>query len=340
MTAPAAPVKSRRPWRKLAVGVSAFLLAPLVPAFRAILPIEQTPLMLIVIVASCAIVGWIRGGRFALPLIWVVIAAVLLTSNAGPPEGAYNGMARGWTLMIAATFGLVSLVASSEAFFPRALSALAVSIALGFGIVLVSQGGTGRVLATMTGEIDRRVGESNKALRDAVSQPEWKAMVEGSDRLGRLTKESELQLAAIPKWSVMLMPALLALESLAALAVGWAFYHRMSDVAIGPALGKLKDFRFNDQLVWGVAVGASVFLLKAFEEGKTAGLNLFVFFGFLYAVRGMGILAWMSRGRSMRVMLVVATMLAWYIMAPLAFLIGLGDTWVDWRSRAQQAKQQ
>jgi hypothetical protein len=335
MTAAAAPVKSRRSWRKLAVGLSAFLLAPLVPAFRAILPIEQTPLLLIVVIAACAIVGWIKGGRFVLPLIWVVIAAVLLTSNAGPPEGAYNGMARGWTLLLAAAFGLVSVIASAEAFFPRALSALAVSMAMGFGIVLVSQGGTGRVLATMTGEIDRRVEESNKALRDATSQPEWKAMIESSASLKNLTNESELQLATIPKWSVMLMPALLALESLAALALGWAFYHRMSDVAIGPMLGKLQDFRFNDQLVWGVAVGASVYLLKAFEEGKTAGLNVFVFFGLLYALRGLGILLWMSRGRAMKVMVVLVSIVALYFMAPLAFLIGLGDTWLDWRSRAQ-----
>lgn len=336
MTATAAPVKSRRSWRKLAVGVIAFLLAPLVPAFRAILPIEQTPLLLIVIVAACAIVGWVKGGRFALPLIWVVIAAVLLTSSAGPPEGAYNGMARGWTLLLAAVFALVSIVASAEAFFPRALSALAVSMAMGFGIVLVSQGGTGRVVATMTGEIDRRVAESNKQLREAMSQPEWKPMIDRSENLRNLTEQSELELAAIPKWSVMLMPALLALESLAALALGWAFYHRMSDVAIGPLLGKLQDFRFNDQLVWGVAVGASVYLLKAFEEGKTAGFNLLVFFGLLYALRGLGILMWMSRSRGMRAILVISTVLALYVMAPLAFLIGIGDTWLDWRSRAQK----
>ena len=160
-------------------------------------------------------------------------------------------------------------------------------------------------------------------------------MLEGSPRFQRLTRDSEAQLGAIPKWSAMLMPALLALESLAALALGWSFYHRMSDVAIGPALGELKNFRFNDQLVWGVAVGASIYLLKAFDEGKTAGLNLLIFFGFLYVLRGMGILAWMSRGRAMKFMLVIAAIVAWQIMTPLAFLIGLGDTWLDWRSRVQ-----
>jgi hypothetical protein len=244
-------------------------------------------------------------------------------------------MARGWTLLLAASFGLVSLIAFTDGFFSRALSALAVSMALAFGIVLVSQGGTGRVSAAVTTELNRRIDESNKALRDAASQPEWKAMIDRSPGFKRLTEESEGQLASIPKWSAMLMPALLALESLAALALGWAFYHRMSDVAIGPELGKLKDFKFNDQLVWGVAVGASIFLLKAFEEGKSAGLNLLVFFGLLYVLRGMGILAWMSRGTAMKVMLVVAAIFAWPIMTALAFIIGLGDTWMDWRTRAQ-----
>jgi hypothetical protein len=49
----------------------------------------------------------------------------------------------------------------------------------------------------------------------------------------------------------------------------------------------------------------------------------------------MGILAWMAQGRALRVMLVVAAVFAWPIMAALAFGIGLGDTWLDWRSRAQ-----
>ena len=37
----------------------------------------------------------------------------------------------------------------------------------------------------------------------------------------------------------------------------------------------------------------------------------------------------------MKVMLVLVAIIAWYIMAPLAFLIGIGDTWLDWRARAR-----
>jgi len=333
MTATAAPVKSRRPWRRLALGLSAFLLAPVVPAFRAMLPIEQTPLLLIAVVAACAIIGWIKGGSVVLPLIWITIAGVLLVSGGGATVGPYDWMARGWTLLLAASFGIVSIVAAGEAFFPRALSALAISMALGFGIVLVSRGGIDRISATMGSEFNRRVDESSAQLRDAAAKPEWKAMFGRSDAFQKLTEDSEAQLLAIPKWSTMLVPALLAFESLVALALGWSLYHRMSDVEIGPTLGKLKDFRFNDQLVWGVAVGASIFLLKAFADGKSAGLNLLVFFGFLYVLRGMGILAWMTRGAALKFMLIVAAIFAWPLMTALAFVIGLGDTWLDWRSR-------
>jgi hypothetical protein len=109
----------------------------------------------------------------------------------------------------------------------------------------------------------------------------------------------------------------------------------MSTVSIGPPLGKLRDFRFNDQLVWGVAVGASIYLLPAFSEGRNAGLNLLVFFGALYTLRGMGILAWISRTRAVAFMLIALAVLALPIATALAFGLGLGDTWLDLRTKAQ-----
>jgi hypothetical protein len=308
---------------------------PLVPAMRAMMPIEQTPLLVVVIVAACAVVGWKNGGRLALAIIWVALAAILLASPAGPPESAYNWLTRGWALLLAASFGLVSVIAATEAFLPRALSALAVATSLAFAVVLVSPGGPTRVSNAMTSEYNRRNDQSIASLREVSAQPAWKDIMRKSPSLQRLTDESEEQLASIPKWSTILVPALLALESLAAMGLGWALFHRMSNVPIGPSLGRLRDFRFNDQLVWGVAVGASIYLLPAFAEGKDAGLNLLLFFGFLYLLRGAGILAWMSRTRALTFMLVVLTVFAWPLIAALAFGLGLGDTWLDLRTRAQ-----
>lgn len=335
MTAPAAPAPVRGSWRRLAIGLAAFAAAPFVPAMRAILPIEQTLLLLAAGVAACALISWKNGGRVSLAVVWVGIAALLLASPVGPPDSAYNWMARGWTLLLAASFGLVSIVIGSESFFPRALSSLAVATSLGFALVLVSPGGPTRVSNAMAGEFNRRNDQSIAALRQVSAQPGWKEMIAKSPSLRRLTEESEAQLAAIPSWSTIVVPALLALESLAALALGWALFHRMTSTPIGPPLGKLRDFRFNDHLVWGVAVGASIFLLQAFAEGKNAGLNLLVFFGFLYVLRGMGILAWMSRSRAMTYLLIALAVLAWPLVTALAFGLGLGDTWLDLRTRAQ-----
>lgn len=334
MTQPAAPAPVRRSWRRLAIGLAVFALIPFVPAMRAILPIEQTLLLLAAVMAACAVIGWRNGGPVSLAIVWVAIAGLLLSSDVGPPDSAYNWMARGWTLLLAASFGLVSIVVGAEAFFTRALSSLAVATSLAFALILVSPGGPARVAGAMSAEFNRRNDQSIAALRDVSVQPGWKERIERSPALQRLTAESEEQLASIPQWSSIIMPALLALESLAALALGWALFHRMSSVAIGPELGKLRDFRFNDHLVWGVAVGASIFLLQAFAEGKSAGLNLLVFFGFLYVLRGMGILAWLSRSRAMTYLLVALAVFAWPLVTALALGLGLGDTWLDLRTRA------
>ena len=101
---------------------------------------------------------------------------------------------------------------------------------------------------------------------------------------------------------------------------------------IGPPLSPLTEFRFNDQLVWGVAVGATLCLLPAFEEGKNAGYNLLLFFGALYLVRGIGVLAWIAKGRYL--LIVVLTFIPQvFIIVTLA--LGLGDTWLDLRRRAK-----
>lgn len=335
MTQPAAPAPARGSWRRLALALAGFLIAPLVPAMRAILPIEQTPLLLVAVIAACAMVSWKNGGRLFLALLWVAVAIVVLLSPAGPVDSPYNWLARGWTLLLAASFGLVSILAATEAFFPRALSSLAVATSLGFALVLVSPGGPTRIAGAMTNEFNRRNEQSITSLREVSRQPGWKEIVDKSPALQRLTDESEAQLQSIPRWSSILVPALLALESLAALGLGYALFYRMSKVPIGPRLGRLKDFRFNDQLVWGVAVGASIYLLPAFSEGRNAGLNLLVFFGALYALRGMGIMAWLSRTPVMSFLLVAFGVFLWPFAAPLAFGLGLGDTWLDFRARAQ-----
>ncbi len=145
-----------------------------------------------------------------------------------------------------------------------------------------------------------------------------------------------------PSPLLSITPALLALESLLALALGWAAYHRLTRVRIGPPLGALRDLRFNDQLVWGLIVGVTVVLLPTLAEWRTVGANLLCFFGTLYALRGAGVLSWLVPNRFAVPAIIGLAVLVpilgplWVLAATLTltFGLGLGDTWRDFRAGA------
>ncbi|MBA3656057.1 MAG: hypothetical protein H0W69_01750 [Gemmatimonadaceae bacterium] len=335
MTAAVGVQPVRQPWRRLVFAAAAMVLVPLVPHVRAFLPIEQTMLLVIPAVASCALAGWRNGERLAFATIWIVVSVWMLAQSAGPAGSSYDFMARGWALLLAACFGLSAVLATGVSFFPRALASLGAATIIGFGLAAGGVGGAARVANVARVEFTRRNAESIADLQRGSGSREWQEMTAKSPSLAEMPGVSENQLRSIPPYSSNLVAALLGLESLAALALAWSVYHRFATHPVGPALGRLREFRFNDQLVWGLAVGATIFLLPPFIEGRSAGLNLLVFFGSLYVLRGFGILAWMTKGRTLMVALVFATLLAWPLVGILALGLGLGDTWLDWRKRAQ-----
>ena len=362
--AAAAPPRKKSWWR-LALALVAFLAVPLIPQMRVIFPIEQTLILVVGALASCMVLGWTKGGKLSHAIIWLVVVVALLAwpplssgmhsaslerTWAYPAGTGYWSLARGWTLLVAASFGLVGLFTAGQPFISRALATLAVSTGLGFMLILLSPGGPTRIRGTMAIEYTRRNAESIAQIHEGAATAPWKDQVNNSPTLQRLNDLTEQNLLAIPQWSSLLVPAVLALETLAALALAWSLYHRLSPVPLGSPLGRLLEFRFNDQLVWGVAVGASIYLLPAFAEAKNAGFNILAFFGSLYVLRGLGILGWMSRGKRGRLIValvssfffavILADSLGFLIspifpIALLAFALGLGDTWLDWRTLLQ-----
>lgn len=335
MTAAVTVEPVRQPWRRLVVAAAAIVLLPLFPHVRAILPIEQTILLVIPLIAACALAGWRNGERAAFAAIWTVVAVWMLAQSAGPAGSSYDFMARGWALLLAACFGLSMIVATGLAFFPRALASIAAATVIGFAMAASGPGGAARVANVAKVEFTRRTAESIAVLQRGSQSKEWQEMSASSPSMAEMPAYTEAQLRSIPPFSSTLVAALLGLESLAVLAFAWAVYHRFATHPAGPPLGRLREFTFNDQLVWGLAAGATIFLLPRFVEGRSAGLNLLVFFGALYVLRGIGILAWMTKGRALMIALVFATLLAWPLVGILALGLGLGDTWLDWRKRAQ-----
>jgi hypothetical protein len=312
--------------------LAALLLAPVLPLFEAIVPVQQTLLLLVLVVAACSIVGWKLGGRLALVLIWVALSIWMLLQPAGPPGSQYDQMTRGWAILLAASFGLVSLWSTTMPFFSRALFALGLSVGVGFVIALSSPSGIARFQHAAEEELTRRASHTIQKIEEGRSTAEWQQLAARAPEVDSLEDDAETMMRQFSTRSASLLPALLALESLAVLALGWGVYRRLSPVEIGPRLSPLTEFTFNDQLVWGLAVGATLCLLPEFVDGRSAGYNLLLFFGALYLIRGIGILAWIARGRY--VYLVILGLIP-QVFVIVTLALGLGDTWLDLRKRAK-----
>jgi hypothetical protein len=339
----APPAPTERGWGKLLLALAAFLFLPVMPPLRALLPVEETLLLLLPALAACCLVGWWAGGRFVLALVGVGLAAWVLAQPAVP--GSFYNLVRGWSLLVAGGFGLVCLFGAHRLFFSRALATLSLSLAL--VLVMSSRGPLTptRARQAVETEFARRNTESMEMFRTFVR--EHPDVIKAMPQMGSLPDEFEQQLKLMAQTGTVLFPSLLLLESLVALALAWATYHRLSRTRLGVPLGHLKDFRFNDQLVWGLIAGLAIVFVPALDFLGGAGRNLLVFFGALYAIRGFGVLSWFLAPGALAVTLMVGFAMLWWpvlnavavlgfmLLALAAFGLGLGDTWADWRRRAR-----
>ena len=343
MAAAVSPAPTERGWGKLLLALAAFLFLPHLPPLRALLPVEDTLLLLLPALAACSLVGWWAGGRLLLAVICVGVAVRVLAIAA--PPGSFFNLVRGWSLLVAGGFGLVCLFGVQRPFFPRALAALALALAV--VLVMGTRGPLteGRARQAVQMEFGRRNAEAMTAFRTFTAEhPEMLAKM---PEVGPMLGEFEQRLTATSKTGAGLFPSLLLLESLVALALAWTSYHRLARTRLGAPLGPLKDFRFNDQLVWGLIAGLAIVFVPAFDFINGAGRNLLVFFGALYAIRGFGVLSWFLSPGALAATLTIGFAMLWWpvlnlvalsgfmLLALAAFGLGLGDTWADWRRRAR-----
>lgn len=337
-----------RGWGKLLLGLVAFLLVPSVPQFRALIPIDQTMLLFVPALAACALVGWWAGGRPLLAAAWVGLATLVSMRNPTAVDSFHN-LSRGWSLVLAGSFGLVCLFGARRPFFPRALIALVVALGLALMMSVIGPVTGSHMAGAVHDELARRNAETMGTLNSFIGEhpKEWGQITTKVPQISELPAETEKQLTLLAGAGQALFPSLLAIESIAALAIAWAMYHRLSRARLGPPLGALRDFRFNDQLVWGLIVGLTIVFLPTLASVRGVGRNLLVFFGALYALRGLGVLSWFMAPGALALTATVGFVMLWapflnaiaaigfLLLGIAAFGLGLGDTWADWRSRAR-----
>jgi hypothetical protein len=133
----------------------------------------------------------------------------------------------------------------------------------------------------------------------------------------------------------MVFPALLALSSLATLGVAWWVHVKvMTGSSLG--LGALRNFRFPDPLIWLLIGGLVLVLLAGWTGGVgRLGVNLVVFMGGLYVLRGAAVLLFLSGGLSVLagILVAVGMVLAAPVLLAAAMAVGVGDSWLDLRAR-------
>ena len=260
-------------------------------------------------------------GLRRLPVAVAAMVAVFVAVGV-PARGGVWYLERGWTVVLAAWFVVLTTRWPRSRFFPRALGAVAATAVVVGILAMFSPGSWSTVNWLIT-----------EGMMRSVSLVAQLFMAVDSD-----VSLSTAQLNTLYEWAEQqgrLFPALLGLSSLSGLAVAWWAYVRLS-AGSGLGLKPLRDFRFNDHLVWLLLIGLALIVFGGGEGWTSAGSNAVVFMGGLYAMRGAAVLLFLKGG--MTGFGVVFLAVGMFFLAPVlimgALVVGVGDTWLDLRSKA------
>lgn len=140
---------------------------------------------------------------------------------------------------------------------------------------------------------------------------------------------------------VAVFPALIGVSSVAALGVVGSIHRWLGDSRT--RFGELRNFRFNDHLVWVWLIGVALILAPIGGIADRIGGNAVLFMGALYVVRGAAVVLSLLGGISLTVGILggLVAILIYPILALLTgamLIVGLGDTWLNVRARVRGAK--
>lgn len=271
-----------------------------------------------------------------------LIAALLLGAMAwrwiGVGAGDGFGMfGAAWTLLLTGSLVLVLGRRAAATQRPVSSGLLTLGLAALAGVALIA------VTSFSFGELQwlasRHFTMQARLLTGALGVATQNASQATREMIGTL----EASTLAVADLVSRFLPGFLLLQSLAALALAWSLYRAVAREPDGVPLPSLREFRFNDHLIWGLVTALLVLVvpLGPLSSGLLGG-SLATFFTGLYLVRGLGVILAMSGFTFGTIGGVLVTLFVLLFLAPVAALValafGVTDTWVDWRTRAAKAK--
>ena len=237
--------------------------------------------------------------------------------------GPYDGMwylERGWALLLGGCFVGLSIARPKMKISDRALEAV-------FGALVLAA----ILMTLMSGAWNIVDWVISDRVRATVAQV---IALGGSEGLAPALITALYQTADA---QILIFPALTALASMSALLLSWWLFIFFSGRS-KEALGSVKNFRFNDHLIWMLVVGLFLLFTRWNEPLQRLGSNAVVFIGALCAVRGAAVIVFITGGFS--VLGYAMTLLGLVIVTPIvlggAVLIGIADIYLDFRKRSEQ----
>ena len=257
-----------------------------------------------------------------LPHRYAILSATLIAMlivMIGPYDGMWY-LERGWALLLGGSFVGLSIVRPKMKISDRALEAV-------FGALMVLV-----ILMTLIpgawNVVDWVISDR---VRATVAQV---IALGGSEWLTPAFISALYQTAEV---QVLIFPALTALASMSALLLSWWLFTLFSGRS-EEVLGSVKNFRFNDHLIWIFVIGLFLLFTRWSEPLQRVGSNAIVFIGALCAVRGAAVIVFITGGFS--VLGYAMTIFGLVIVPPIvlggAILIGIADIYLDLRKRSEQ----
>ncbi len=294
MTAGAAPVAGRRASLGAAAVLAGYLL--LAPA--------------IYLLGPFAVLTLLSRPRTPRELAWLVLSATGAALSLAGDQTLVPQLMRTDGLLVSVAFALLSLRPSGTV-VSRLLWTLVLSVA---GVLI-----WGQVWGVSWAQVEAAFSD--------ILRGDWQAWAQS--RPGDQDVQLFLQQAqAVAPRVARLMPGMLALQAMAGCALAWVWHHRIAAIPLGRAPGRFRDFRFNDHLVWGAIFTLGSLLLPLPPLAGTIAANLLIVWVGLYTVRGLAVIAAIFEQAP-----TLWRVLAMGLASPICGVLGLADTWLDFRGR-------
>jgi hypothetical protein len=254
-------------------------------------------------------------------LLMAIAIAVFISTFSSPTSGGLWWYGRGWALILSAWFILAIALMPAASTLSRSLAAVGASVVSVTLLFLMNRGGWYQ----LEWEID---GQLRKSAAEVVAV--WGAQLKDKEWAGDLASA----IYRFADFQAKVYPAAVSIASLTGLALAWWLWRRLSAREARP-LGALRDFKFNDELIWLVVIGAALVALPLHGAATRTGANVLTFMAALYALRGLAVMVALFGAPSFIGALFgfVLFLMLYPIMMATTLVVGLTDTWLDLRAR-------